>query len=101
MEYSIVPKRLGERRIIYYPQKRIIGLYKDIMYINKDVDYIKYLQNRKIIIFGAGNAGKKGLAKIKKSIANADIIAVCDNDKKKQGAEVAVGGAKYCTGDFA
>jgi predicted transposase YdaD len=27
MEYSIVPKRLGERRIIHYPQKRIIGLY--------------------------------------------------------------------------
>ena len=27
MEYSIKPKRLGERRIIHYPQKRIIGLY--------------------------------------------------------------------------
>ena len=27
MEYSIKPKRLGERRIIHYPQKRLIGLY--------------------------------------------------------------------------
>jgi len=27
MEYSIKPKRLGERKIIHYPQKRIIGLY--------------------------------------------------------------------------
>ena len=27
MEYSIKPKRLGERGIIPYPQKRIIGLY--------------------------------------------------------------------------
>ena len=27
MEYSVKPKRLGERRIIHYPQKRIIGLY--------------------------------------------------------------------------
>ena len=31
MEYSIKPKRLGERRIIHYPQKRIIGLYVYIM----------------------------------------------------------------------
>ena len=30
MEYSIKPKRLGERRIIHYPQKRIIGLYVQI-----------------------------------------------------------------------
>ena len=31
MEYSIKPKRLGERRIIHYPQKRIIGLYEKRM----------------------------------------------------------------------
>jgi len=30
MEYSIKPKILGERRIIHYPQKRIIGLYEEI-----------------------------------------------------------------------
>ncbi len=34
MEYSIKPKRLGERRIIHYPQKRIIGLYVTDMYKN-------------------------------------------------------------------
>ena len=32
MEYSIKPKSLGERRIIHYPQKRIIGLYVNSMY---------------------------------------------------------------------
>ena len=31
MEYSIKPKSLGERRIIHYPQKRIIGLYENVM----------------------------------------------------------------------
>ena len=35
MEYSIKPKSLGERRIIHYPQKRIIGLYVSAMeYLN-------------------------------------------------------------------
>ena len=33
MEYSIKPKRLGERGIIHYPQKRIIGLYVAVMHI--------------------------------------------------------------------
>lgn len=33
MEYSIKPKSLGERRIIHYPQKRIIGLYVAVMHI--------------------------------------------------------------------
>ena len=36
MEYSIKPKRLGERRIIHYPQKRIIGLYVSVMAIASD-----------------------------------------------------------------
>jgi len=34
MEYSIKPKSLGERRIIHYPQKRIIGLYVDYYVAN-------------------------------------------------------------------
>ena len=37
MEYSIKPKRLGERRIIHYPQKRIIGLY-----VNKVYEAVRY-----------------------------------------------------------
>ena len=35
MEYSIKPKRLGERGIIHYPQKRIIGLYEKEMFGKK------------------------------------------------------------------
>ena len=29
------------------------------MYINNDIDYMKYLQNKKIVLFGAGKQGKK------------------------------------------
>ena len=38
MEYSIKPKSLGERRIIHYPQKRIIGLYVHDMAKSKKID---------------------------------------------------------------
>ena len=38
MEYSIKPKRLGERRIIHYPQKRIMGLY--VFILNKVIKKI-------------------------------------------------------------
>jgi hypothetical protein len=58
------------------------------MYINKDIDYLKFLKNRKIIIFGAGKAGIKGLDKIRHSIKGVEIMAVCDNDKNKQGQKV-------------
>ena len=40
MEYSIKPKRLGERGIIHYPQKRIIGLYE------------KEMENKKLVVKG-------------------------------------------------
>ena len=49
MEYSIKPKRLGERRIIHYPQKRIIGLYvNDMATLREDgtehlVKHVKFL----------------------------------------------------------
>ena len=37
MEYSVKPKRLEKRRIIHYPQKRIIGLYvKKMGYRNSE-----------------------------------------------------------------
>jgi hypothetical protein len=58
------------------------------MYINKDINYLKYLQNKNIIIFGAGKAGLKGFDKIKHSIKGVEIVAVCDNDKGKQGQKV-------------
>lgn len=41
MEYSIKPKRLGERRIIHYPQKRIIGLY--VIFMKAGFSEIQYL----------------------------------------------------------
>lgn len=52
------------------------------MYMNKDIDYIKYLKDKEIIIFGAGNIGKKGYARLKGY--GYPIVAFCDNDEKKQ-----------------
>ena len=43
MEYSIKPKILGERRIIHYPQKRIIGLYVKDMNKTGKKSWIAYL----------------------------------------------------------
>lgn len=54
------------------------------MYINNDIDYIKYLKNKKIVIFGAGKQGKKAYHNLVKNIENIQIIAFCDNDRKKQ-----------------
>lgn len=52
------------------------------MYINNDLDYLKYLRNKRVIIFGAGKQGEKAFAYLKqKSIK---IIAFCDNDQNKQ-----------------
>ena len=55
MEYSIKPKILGERRIIHYPQKRIIGLYVDIIEKKRLLRYsmqlsmLRQLLNKKLI----------------------------------------------------
>ena len=67
MEYSIKPKRLGERRIIHYPQKRIIGLYViemiyRPMYIDKimayaDTPFVK-------ILTGVRRCGKSTILKM-------------------------------------
>lgn len=50
------------------------------MYLNNDIDYLKYLEKKETIIFGAGENGKKGLAKLKDKTK---VIAFCDNDKNK------------------
>ena len=50
MEYSIKPKSLGERRIIHYPQKRIIGLYVITMVIRFASEIIKGIKERGPIV---------------------------------------------------
>lgn len=55
------------------------------MYRNDDIDYLKYLRGKKVIIFGAGKRGKGVFKKLSKNIENIEIIAFCDNDEKKQG----------------
>ena len=54
------------------------------MYINSDIDYLKYLQNKEVVIFGAGEKGKRGFSQLSKA-ENIEITAFCDNDQKKQG----------------
>lgn len=52
------------------------------MYINNDINYLKYLKNRQVVIFGAGKQGQKALFNLNKY--NIEVIAFCDNDAKKQ-----------------
>lgn len=53
------------------------------MYINNDIDYVKYLKSKDVIIWGTGEKGKKGFWRIQGKISN--VTAFCDNDKDKQG----------------
>jgi len=53
------------------------------MYVNNDIDYLKFLKKKKVIIFGAGKQGKNVLFKLNN---RTNIIAFCDNDKQKQGS---------------
>lgn len=53
------------------------------MYRNSDIDYLKFLKKREVIIFGAGESGKQGFVKLKKE--NIKVTNICDNDKSKQG----------------
>lgn len=50
------------------------------MYINNDIDYLKFLKRKEIVIFGAGKIGQKGMACLEKM----KIIAFCDNDEKSK-----------------
>lgn len=58
------------------------------MYINNDIDYMKYLKNKKIIIFGAGDCGKRLCIRLQKHHFN--VIGFCDNDKNLK-SELIVG----------
>lgn len=47
------------------------------MYVNNDIDYLKYLKEMKVIIFGAGRQGKKLLFNLNKN--GIETVAFCDN----------------------
>jgi 2-polyprenyl-3-methyl-5-hydroxy-6-metoxy-1,4-benzoquinol methylase len=53
------------------------------MYRNSDINYLKFLKGKKVIIFGAGKRGEKGFHSLSKEGIN--ILCFCDNDKNKQG----------------
>lgn len=53
------------------------------MYLNNDIDWVKFLHGKDVCIFGAGNQGKKELRRLNK--INACIQAFIDNDAKKIG----------------
>lgn len=52
------------------------------MYVNDDIDYLRYLYGKEIIIFGAGMDGKNICARLR---GGSRVIAFCDNDERKQG----------------
>lgn len=56
------------------------------MYRNNDIDYLNYLKKKKVVIFGAGQNGKKGLAGLRRE--RVEVVAFCDNNEKKQGQEI-------------
>lgn len=56
------------------------------MYYNNDIDYLKYLKNKKVIIFGAGKQGERVLSNLCRY--GIEVIAFCDNDVKKQNQDI-------------
>ncbi len=52
------------------------------MYINNDINYLKYIKDMKVVIFGAGKQGQKTFLNLNKY--GIKVIAFCDNDIKKQ-----------------
>lgn len=53
------------------------------MYRNEDIDYLKYLRGKQVIIFGAGVRGKRVFSSLSRSVEKVKIIAFCDNDENK------------------
>lgn len=76
MEYSIKPKSLGERRIIHYPQKRIIGLYVEWLWY----PYIPY--GKITIIEGDPGEGKTTLVLKLAAALSRGLPLPCDDDKE-------------------
>lgn len=52
------------------------------MYVNDDIDYLKYLREKEVVIFGAGTGGRSVYAKLVRG--GSRVVAFCDNDVKKQ-----------------
>lgn len=55
-------------------------------YINNDIDYLKFLRDKEIIIFGAGIVGNKLLLNLVSR--GYKVIAFCDNDSNKQNQKI-------------
>lgn len=53
------------------------------MYVNNDLDYMKWLKNKNIIVFGAGKLGRRAAGQLRKLEFN--VIAYVDNDREKRG----------------
>lgn len=54
------------------------------MYINNDIDYLKFLNDKEVIIFGGGRLGQRAFMDLSREVENIKITAFCDNDKSKQ-----------------
>lgn len=56
------------------------------MYVNRDIDYMKWLADKKLVIFGAGNLGKEACRKFKR--LGFYVGGFVDNSKEKQGTYI-------------
>lgn len=56
------------------------------MYYNNEINYLKYLKEKSIIIFGAGKMGVQGLFKMQKEKIH--VTAFCDNDQRKENQSI-------------
>lgn len=54
------------------------------MYRNNDIDYLKFVADKEIVIFGAGRQGTGVYASLRRAVEKIKIIAFCDNDDKIQ-----------------
>ena len=95
MEYSIEPKILGERRIIHYPQKRIIGLYvRNMLTLEYDEETARRVEREEAIEEGREEGRREGeqarrqliiscLRKFKSCEVVADILDISVEEVQK------------------
>lgn len=56
------------------------------MYISNEIDYLKFLKNKEVILWGCGIIGQRKFYRFQE--AGIKLLAFCDNDVTKQGSYV-------------
>lgn len=56
------------------------------MYINREINWLKYLKNEKVYLFGCGKQGRRYCLALEKE--NIDVVAFIDNNAEKIGGHI-------------